>query len=194
MEEKQVTVDGITRPLSRPFLVLATQNPIEYEGTFPLPEAQLDRFLMRLALGYPSGPELMKILDAQQFQHPISTLTQTTTAEELLAMQEELKAVHIDNLIKEYIVAIVERTRGHQDIYLGASPRGALALYRTSQARAALAGRDYVIPDDVKALVGPTLSHRVIISPSARIKNVNADSILEDIVKATPVPGTKVTR
>jgi len=109
-------------------------------------------------------------------------------------MQEELKAVHIDNLIKEYIVAIVERTRGHQDIYLGASPRGALALYRTAQARAALAGRDYVIPDDVKALVGPTLSHRIIISPSARIKNVNADSILDDIVKATPVPGTKVTR
>ena len=192
MEERQVTVDGITHMLGQPFLVLATQNPIEYEGTFPLPEAQLDRFLMRIALGYPSTDQQIAILDAQQFAHPIDSLTQVTTTADLLAMQEQLKSVYVDQLIKQYIVQIVERTRSHPDVYLGASPRGALALYRTTQARAAVHGRDYVIPDDVKALTAVTLGHRIIISPAARIKNVDAGGILEEMLRTIPVPGTKV--
>ena len=192
MEERQVTVDGVTHMLDQPFLVLATQNPIEYEGTFPLPEAQLDRFLMRISLGYPSSEQQIAILDAQQFAHPIDVIAQVTTTSDLLAMQEQLKSVYVDNLIKQYIVQIVDRTRSHADVYLGASPRGALAMYRTSQARAAVHGRDYVIPDDVKALARVTLGHRVIISPSARIKDSNANSILDEILRSTPVPGTKV--
>ena len=192
MEEHQVTVDGMTHMLAQPFLVLATQNPIEYEGTFPLPEAQLDRFLMRISLGYPSAEQQVAILDAQQFAHPIDSIAQVTTTGDLLAMQEQLKSVYVDTLIKQYIVQIVDRTRSHADVYLGASPRGALAMYRTSQARAALRNRDYVIPDDVKALARATLSHRIIISPSARIKDTNADGILEEILRNTPVPGTKV--
>jgi MoxR-like ATPase len=191
MEERQVTVDGVTHILARPFLVLATQNPIEYEGTFPLPEAQLDRFLMRIALGYPTPEQLVAILDAQQYTHPIESITRVTTVEELVGMQEQLKAVYVDALIKQYIVAIVDRTRAHPDVYLGASPRGALALYRTSQARAVAHGRDYVIPDDVKALVQPTLGHRIIISPAARIKDVDTGGILEELLRAIPVPGAK---
>jgi MoxR-like ATPase len=192
MEERQVTVDGVTHGLARPFLVLATQNPIEYEGTFPLPEAQLDRFLMRISLGYPSTPQQIAILDAQQYTHPIESITRITTAENLLAMQEQLKSVYVDGLIKEYIVQLVDSTRSHADVYLGASPRGALALYRTTQARAAVHGRDYVIPDDVKALAHPTLSHRIIISPAARIKDVSPESILDEMLRTTAVPGTKV--
>ncbi len=192
MEERQVTVDGVTHTLDQPFLVLATQNPIEYEGTFPLPEAQLDRFLMRISLGYPSSEQQIAILDAQQFAHPIDVIAQVTTTNDLLAMQEQLKSVYVDNLIKQYIVQIIDRTRIHADVYLGASPRGALALYRTAQARAAVHGRDYVIPDDIKALARVTLGHRVIISPSARIKDSNANSILDEILRSTPVPGTKV--
>ncbi|MFZ1793885.1 MAG: MoxR family ATPase, partial [Anaerolineae bacterium] len=192
MEERQVTADGVTRHLAEPFIVLATQNPIEYEGTFPLPEAQLDRFLMRIALGYPSASELIDILDAQQFQHPINQITQITSTDELLKMQQQLKSVHVDPLIKQYIVQIIERTRKHADIYLGASPRGALALYRTGQARAAMHGRDYVIPDDIKALAGNTLGHRMIISPSARIKNVDSIAIVHELLENIPVPGTKV--
>jgi MoxR-like ATPase len=192
MEEKQITVDGVTRELHSPFLVLATQNPIEYEGTFPLPEAQLDRFLMRIALGYPSQQQQINILDAQQFKHPIESLSQITNAEELVSVQEQLKHVHAAPLIKQYVVQIVDATRSHPDVYLGASPRGALTLYRTSQARAALQGRDYVIPDDVKALVNAALSHRIIISPSARIKGVNTADVLEEILNKTPVPGAKV--
>ncbi len=192
MEERQVTVDGITHLLGQPFLVLATQNPIEYEGTFPLPEAQLDRFLMRISLGYPSSEQQIAILDAQQYAHPIESIVQMTTTGDLLAMQEQLKSVYVDTLIKQYIVQIVDRTRSHADVYLGASPRGALALYRTSQARAAVRNRDYVIPDDVKALTGATLGHRIIISPSARVKDANAATILDEILRSTPVPGTKV--
>jgi MoxR-like ATPase len=192
MEERQVTVDGVTHTLARPFLVLATQNPIEYEGTFPLPEAQLDRFLMRIALGYPSPEQLVAILDAQQYTHPIETITRVTTVEELLGMQEQLKGVYVDALIKQYIVAIVDATRAHPDVYLGASPRGALALYRTCQARAVAHGRDYVIPDDVKALAQSTLGHRIIISPAARIKDVDTGGILEELLRSIPVPGAKV--
>jgi MoxR-like ATPase len=192
MEERQVTADGVTRPMTQPFLVLATQNPIEYEGTFPLPEAQLDRFLMRISLGYPSREQQVAILDAQQFDHPISRLAQVVEIHELARVQEQLKSVYADPLIKEYIVNLVDLTRSHPDVYLGASPRGALTLYRTAQARAALDGRDYVIPDDVKALVNATLAHRVIIAPAARIKGVNAPDVLDELLAKTPVPGARV--
>ncbi|MFC1465324.1 MAG: AAA family ATPase [Candidatus Brachytrichaceae bacterium NZ_4S206] len=192
MEERQVTVDGVTRELHPPFLVLATQNPIEYEGTFPLPEAQLDRFLMRVSLGYPTPEQQMAILDAQQFAHPIESLSQITDATELVEMQELLKSVYCDRLVKQYIVQLVDATRAHPDVYLGASPRGAWTLFRTAQARAAVRGRDYVIPDDVKALAAATLGHRIIISPAARIKGVTSADILDELLRVTPVPGARV--
>jgi len=192
MEERQVTVDGVTYKLGPPFLVLATQNPIEYEGTFPLPEAQLDRFLMRVSLGYPTPEQEIAILDAQQLTHPIEKLKRVTTIEEVAAMQEALKSVYADRLIKEYIVALVDATRRHPDVYLGASPRGALTLFRTAQARAAIHGRDYVIPDDVKVLAPATLSHRVIISPAARLRGIAAGDVLDELLRTTPVPGARV--
>jgi len=192
MEERQVTVDGITYPLPTPFLVLATQNPIEYEGTFPLPEAQVDRFMMRINLGYPEEKEEIAILDSQQRRHPITDLGQVISADELMAAQGELQDIFVSDLIKEYIVAITRATRKHPDVYLGVSPRGSLALYKTARALAAVNGRDYVIPDDVKRLAIPTLAHRVIISPSARIKDVSARAIVEETLNSIPVPGTRV--
>lgn len=192
MEERQVTVDGTTYPLEAPFMVLATQNPIEYEGTFPLPEAQLDRFLLRIRLGYPSREHEMEILDQQQFKHPIEMITQAVSVEELQEVQTAVKEMYIDNLVKEYIVEIVRRTREHPDVYLGSSSRGALALYRLGQARAAMFGRDYVLPDDVKALAGAALSHRIIVGPAARIKDIEPDNIVQDILDKVPVPGAQV--
>jgi MoxR-like ATPase len=192
MEEKQVTVDGTTYPLEKPFMVLATQNPIEYEGTFPLPEAQLDRFLLRIRLGYPSKEQEMAILDGQQYHHPIESVEQVVSVDELKEVQTAVKEMYIDNLVKEYIVEIVRRTREHPDVYLGSSSRGALALYRLSQARAALFGRDYVLPDDVKALAGAALSHRIIVGPAARIKDIEPDAIVQDILDRVPVPGAQV--
>ena len=194
MEERQVTVDGVTYPMENPFLVLATQNPIEYEGTFPLPEAQLDRFLVRISLGYPGREAEMQILDAQRVAHPVESVEQVVSADELRRAQSLIKDVHLSDLIKEYIIGIVTASRQHPDTYLGASPRGSLALYRTSQARAALQGRDYVIPDDVKALAEATLAHRIIISPSARIKSVDARTVVEDLLRTVPVPGVRATR
>jgi MoxR-like ATPase len=192
MEERQITVDGVTYPLASPFLVLATQNPIEYEGTFPLPEAQVDRFMMRITLGYPSPADEMRMLDMQRFAHPVQSLDQVVTVEELLAAQEAVKRVYVDDLIKEYIVSLVNATRKHPDVYLGASPRGSLALYKGSRARAAIQGRDYVIPDDIKALAEPTLAHRLIISPSARIKNVDPRAVIQETLNSVPVPGARV--
>ena len=192
MEEKQVTVDGTTYHLESPFMVLATQNPIEYEGTFPLPEAQLDRFLLRIQLGYPSKEHEMDILDQQKFQHPIESIEQAVSLEELQAVQTAVKEMYIDDLVKEYIVEVVRRTREHPDVYLGASSRGALALYRLSQARAAMFGRDYVLPDDVKALAGAALGHRIIVGPAARIKDIEPDAIVQDILDRVPVPGGQV--
>jgi len=192
MEERQLTVDGVTYPMERPFLVLATQNPIEYEGTFPLPEAQLDRFMLRIHLGYPSSQDEITMLDGQQFTHPVTRIEQVVPTEELMAAQEQIRSVHISDLIKEYIVSLVNVTRKHPDVYLGASPRGSLALYKTGQARAAISGRDYVIPDDIKALAIETLAHRLIISPSARIKNVDPRTVVQDILDSTPVPGARV--
>jgi MoxR-like ATPase len=192
MQEHQVTVDGITYPIPEPFLVLATQNPIEYEGTFPLPEAQLDRFMMRISLGYPSPENEIAILDSQQYVHPVETLEQVLDVRELLDAQEKVKEVYVDPLVKEYIVSLVNATRDHPDIYLGASPRGSLALYKTGRARAAILGRDYVIPDDIKALAMTALAHRLIVSPSARIKEVNPRTVIEETLKSVPVPGARV--
>ncbi len=191
MEERQVTVDGVTYPMPKPFLVMATQNPIEYEGTFPLPEAQLDRFLMRVSLGYPAQADEITILNRQQYIHPIEEIGQVLTVEELLAIQESVKQVYLDPLIKDYIVALVNATRNHPDVYLGASPRGSLALFRTGQARASLEGRDYVIPDDIKAMAEVTLAHRIIVTPAARIKNVNPRAVVKELLDAVPIPGMR---
>ena len=192
MQERQLTVDGVTYPIPEPFLVLATQNPIEYEGTFPLPEAQLDRFMMRISLGYPSPEDEIAILDSQQYVHPVETLEQVIDVRELLDAQEKVKEVYVDPLVKEYIVTLVNATRNHPDIYLGASPRGSLALYKTGRARAAILGRDYVIPDDIKALAMPALAHRLIVSPSARIKEVDPRAVVEETLNSVPVPGARV--
>lgn len=192
MEERQVTVDGVTYRMANPFMILATQNPIEYEGTYPLPEAQLDRFLIRIQMGYPTPAEELTILSAQQYQHPIANIQQSITLEELVHAQNAVLQVYVAEEIKQYIVALITATRTHPDLYLGSSPRGSLALFRTAQARAAMAGRDYVIPDDVKALAEVTLSHRVIIGPSARMRDVSARVIIQDILATTPVPGTSV--
>jgi len=192
MEERQVTVDGTTYPMERPFLVLATQNPIEYEGTFPLPEAQLDRFLLRISLGYPEKDDEIRVLDSQQYQHPVDQIERVVSVVELIEMQEKIKDVYVDPLIKSYIVELVRQTRRHPDVYLGASPRGSLALYHAGQARAAVLGRDYVIPDDIKALASAALAHRIIIGPAARIKDVDARSVVQEIIQGVPVPGAQV--
>lgn len=189
MEERQVTVDGVTHPLPRPFLVLATQNPIEYEGTFPLPEAQLDRFLLRVRLGYPSPADEIKILEDQQFQHPIETLGAVTTVDEVLQAAVAVRGIYVSPAVKRYIVDLTSRTRQSGDVYLGASPRGSLALFRTGQARAALLGRDHVLPDDIKAMAGPVLAHRIIVGPAARLRELSADRIVHETVYSTPVPG-----
>ncbi|HEY5983409.1 MAG TPA: MoxR family ATPase [Anaerolineales bacterium] len=189
MEERQVTVDGITHALPRPFMVLATQNPIEYEGTFPLPEAQLDRFLLRLRLGYPEFVDEIKILDGQRLRHPIETLQSVLTSADVLAAAEQIKSVYVSSAAKRYITDLARRTRQSPDIYLGASPRGTLALSRAAQARASLSGRDHILPDDVQDVAVPILGHRIIISPSARLRELSADRITQEIVRNTPVPG-----
>ena len=194
MEERQVTVDRITHPLPQPFMVLATQNPIEYEGVFPLPEAQLDRFMFRISLGYPVAWDELQILDRQQFRHPIETLEPVATVEELLAAQEAIKSVHISSPVKEYIVRLTQSTREHEDVYLGASPRGSLTLYRAGQARAALQGRDFVLPDDIKLLIIPALAHRLILAPGARLRTQSAEAIITEILERTPVPEGDIPR
>jgi MoxR-like ATPase len=194
MEEQQVTVDGTTYPLPSPFVVLATQNPIEYEGTFPLPEAQLDRFFLRVHLGYAEKFDEIAILRRQRQNHPIDAVQQVASADEMLTMQERIKDVYVDELIEDYIVSLVTATRNHEDVYLGASTRGALALYRAAQARSALEGRDYVLPDDIKALAEAVLSHRLIVSPSARIRSMSATNVMGDILSSVPVPGARAGR
>jgi MoxR-like ATPase len=192
MEEHQVTVEGITRPLPAPFIVLATQNPIEYEGTFPLPEAQLDRFLLRIHLGYPEPAQEVAVLQRQMLRHPLEDLGAVTSASELQQLQHAVRGVHIDAQVQRYIVHLVGLTRDHPDVYLGASPRGSLALMRGSQARAMLNGRDYVIPDDVKALATAALAHRLIMSPEARMRNATAPGVVASILQEVPVPGSRV--
>lgn len=194
MEERQVTVDGTTYGLAQPFMVLATQNPIEYEGTFPLPEAQLDRFIVRLEIGYPSAEEEINILDRQQIAHPVNSLQQVISVDELRRAQRAVKEIYVDTNIKKYIIDLVRATREHPDVYLGSSTRGALAVFRLSQARAAIQGRDYVLPDDVKALAKWSLAHRIIVGPAARIKDIDARDIVGDILKKLPIPGAQVRR
>ncbi len=189
MEERQITVDGITHSLPRPFMVLATQNPIEYEGTFPLPEAQLDRFLLRVRLGYPNMMDEIRVLERQQLQHPIEDLQPVITIQELQETQRTIKSVYVAQSVKRYMVELTRQTREHSDIYLGASPRGSLGLFRSGQARAAIYGRDFVLPDDIKALAVPVLAHRMVVSPSARLRNLTADKIVQELLNNLPVPG-----
>ncbi|HEX6971196.1 MAG TPA: MoxR family ATPase [Limnochordia bacterium] len=187
MEERQITVDGVTRPLPRPFLVIATQNPIEYEGTFPLPEAQLDRFLLRLDLGYPTPAEEEEILIRLQRQHPIETLEPVVDTEALLAAQAAVREVYVEDSVRSYIVSLVQGTRRSTDLSLGASPRGSLALFRTSQALAALRGRDYVIPDDVKYMAVPTLAHRLVVKPESQLRGRTGERLVAELLQETPV-------
>ena len=194
MEERQVTVDGVTHFLPKPFMVMATQNPIEYEGTFPLPEAQLDKFLLRVKLGYPNSLDEIAVLERQQFQHPIDKLEQAISEQEVLQAQEEVKKVRVAPELKTYMVEITRRTRDFQDVYLGASPRGSLTLFRTSQARAAIYGREYVLPDDIKALAEAALCHRVILGPAARLRDVDESEVIQEILGTVPVPGGDLSR
>ena len=187
MQEQQVTVDGVTRDLPRPFLVLATQNPIEYEGTFPLPEAQLDRFLMRLSIGYPSRMDERQILTNLWREHPITKLGRVVDGQALSTLQRRVWDVHVDDTLQDYIVALAEATRSHPDLSLGVSPRGTLALLKAAQAFAAVHGRDYVIPEDIKTLVPLTLAHRLILRPEAELRGRTAGAILEDVLERTPL-------
>lgn len=192
MQEQQVTVDGVTHELPNPFMVLATLNPIEYEGTFRLPEAQLDRFLLRVRLGYPHIDDEIDVLKRQQFKHPIEDLSQVVSVTQVLEAQENIHSVFMAEDVYRYLVEIVQKTRDHKDTYLGASPRGSLALYKTSQALAAFHGRDYVLPDDIKDLVVPTLSHRIILGPGARLRNLTTDMVIQEALSEVVVPGGDV--
>ena len=189
MEEHQVTVDGVTHPLRPPFMVVATQNPIEYEGTFPLPEAELDRFLMRLSLGYPDFTEEMAIIERQEQTHPIDSLEPVASPEEVVSMQEAAKQVYVDRLVRHYIVALTEATRGHRDVALGASPRATLGLFRTARALALVQDRDYVVPDDIKLLAAAVLSHRIVLSPAARMRGIRSEGVINELLNQVNVPG-----
>ncbi len=194
MEEGRLSVEGVTHELPSPFHILATQNPIEYEGTFPLPETQLDRFLLRLSLGYPSLSDEIAIMEKQQFSHPIEQLKPVATCAEVLTLQTVVKKIYADDLVKQYIASLVAATRQHVSVYLGASPRGSLALFRTSQARALLAGRDFVLPDDVKALAEPVLAHRLIVRPADQSREKSARAVISELLETVPVPGTIIAR
>jgi len=188
MQERQVTSDGVTRPLPRPFMVLATQNPVELEGTFPLPEAQVDRFLLRIAIGYPDQAEENSILERFKRSDPLQDLEAVTTPEEITALQQERRNIRIEDSVRDYIVRIARSTRENKDISLGASPRASLALYQSAQAWAAIQGRDFVIPDDIKDMAPAVLSHRLIISPQAQLRGRTAAELVADIVESVPVP------
>jgi len=188
MAESKVTVDGRSHDLTPPFLVIATQNPVDHEGTFPLPEAQLDRFLMKFQLGYPSMEEELKMLSMLQHKHPLETIGEVVSAAEIIACQQAVRDVHMDDKVRQYIMEIVHATRDHEDLTLGASPRGSIALFRGSQAMAALRGRDYVLPDDVKFIVAPILAHRLINSPESRLRKVTPEQVVQDVVSEIAVP------
>jgi MoxR-like ATPase len=188
MQERQVTIDGMTHPLPRPFLVMATQNPIELEGTFPLPEAQIDRFMMRIAIGYPEEGEENQILERFRLSDPLPELHAVTTPEEIISLQEERRQVRVAEPVREYIVRVARATRNHPEIELGASPRATMSLYQTSQAWAAIHGRDFVLPDDVKAMAPYVLTHRLMISPQAQLRGRKMEELVADIVEAVPVP------
>jgi MoxR-like ATPase len=187
MEERQATIDGVTYRMPEPFLVIATQNPIEYEGTFALPEAQLDRFMLRLRLGYPEPLEEIVILDEQKHAHPLDDISEVASVSDLRQMQLGIREIYVDSAVSDYIVRLVNATRSHPDVYLGASPRGSLALYRAGQALAALHGRDYVIPDDVKTLAEPALAHRLIVKTAATIRDVEPGTIVHEVLDTVPI-------
>jgi MoxR-like ATPase len=187
MEEHQATIDGTTYAMPEPFIVIATQNPIEYEGTFALPEAQLDRFMLRIRLGYPSQADEQTILDQQKITHPLDDLQEVLGLDELREMQKSVREVYVDPVVADYIVRLVSATRTHPDVYLGASPRGSLALYRTGQALAALSGRDYVIPDDIKALAESALAHRLIIKTSSSMHDIDPRRVVAELLNAIPL-------
>jgi MoxR-like ATPase len=188
MQERQVTVDGVTHALPRPFLVMATQNPIELEGTFPLPEAQVDRFLLRLPIGYPEEEDEHTILLRFERADPLDTLEAVTDPEEIADMQRQVREVRVEASVRGYIVDVVRATRVHKDIQLGASPRATMALYRCAQALAAIKGREYVLPDDVKLLAPYVLTHRIIISPATRLRGRQTTDVLMDVINTVPVP------
>lgn len=188
MEENQVTVDGMTYKVPRPFMVLATQNPVEYLGTYPLPEAQIDRFFMKISIGYPSAGEEAHILSRFKQNNPLDTLLPVAESEDIIALQEEIKSIHVDKSLGSYIVDIVGQTRKHPDVSLGSSPRGSLSLFRASQAWAFYSGRNYVLPDDIKKMVTPVLSHRIILKQEAKLKKINPEDILNTIVGKIHVP------
>ncbi|MDA1051878.1 MAG: MoxR family ATPase [Planctomycetota bacterium] len=188
MAEGRVTVDGITHTLAPPFLVIATQNPIDHEGTFPLPEAQLDRFLMKFSLGYPSFEDELKMLELLQHTHPLNSLQPVVTADELVACQTAVREVHIDQKVRQYLLQIVHLTREHEELSLGGSPRASIALFRTSQAMAAIRGRNYVQPDDVKRIAAPVLTHRLILKPESRLRRVTAAQVVQDVIDEIAVP------
>ena len=188
MGEGQVTVDGVTYPLPKPFLVLATQNPIEFEGTFPLPEAQMDRFLMRLSLGYPDFTDEDTMMQMQQLAHPIESLQQAVDGNDLPRLQQQIRQVHVEESVRRYILNLVHATRDHPALALGASPRGSLALFHTSQAQAVLSGRDFVIPDDVKRVAVACLAHRMVIEPESALSGETTAGVLQELLKQTEVP------
>jgi len=188
MQERQVTVDIATHPLPRPFLVMATQNPIELEGTFPLPEAQLDRFLMKIAIGYPDEAQENEILLRFEREDPLEVLQAVVQPEEILEMQDAVRQVRVEESVRNYIVNVCRRTRTHEDIELGASPRATMALYRTCQALAAIRGRDFVIPDDVKAMAPPVLTHRLVVNPQTRLRGRRPEDVVREVVETVPVP------
>src|SRR5690349_17838576 len=191
MAERRVSVDGKTYTLKPPFLVIATQNPIDQEGTFPLPEAQLDRFLVRLSLGYPTIEEEGKMLSRMQKGHPIDDLSAVAKAEDILAAQAAVREVHVDDKVRNYVLQIVHATREHEDVLLGGSPRASIALFRTAQAMAAIGGRDFVLPDDVKRMAHPVLAHRLILKPESRLRKRTSALVVQDIVGDTAVPVLK---
>ncbi len=189
MEEKQITVDGTTYFLPQFFMVIATQNPIDYEGTFSLPEAQLDRFMMRLRIGYPEQDAEISILNSQKLRHPIENVGTIARIDELIKVQEEIKSIHVSEKIEKYIISIVKNTRENEEIYLGVSPRGSLALYRLGQCRAAFLDRDFVIPDDIKYIAPYALAHRIIPVPSTRLTDFEPQFLIEDLISRLAVPG-----
>jgi MoxR-like ATPase len=188
MAESCVTVDGTTHRLTPPFLVMATQNPIDHEGTFPLPEAQLDRFLMKFSLGYPSIEEESRMLQMLEKEHPVDQIDRVVQAEELVACQQAIKSVFIDPKVRNYILQIVHRSRNHEDLALGAGPRASIALFRASQAMAAMRGREFVLPDDIKRIVGPVIAHRLILKPESRLRRITSEKIVDEIVSEVAVP------
>jgi len=192
MQEQQITIDGVTHRLPRPFMVLATQNPIELEGTFPLPEAQVDRFLIKLPMGYPTEEEEHQILLRFQREDPLEDLEAVTKPDELTEMQWAVRQVRVENSVRKYIVDVVRATRAHPEIQLGVSPRGTLALYKCAQAWAAIRGREYVLPDDVKLLAPYVLTHRIIISPATRLRGREIADVLMDVIDTVPVPVERI--